>query len=88
MSEFELKKIINKYRKISLAILAVFLMLANAANHYMITKADDLRFELGLPVLPQQIGYIWPTIILGFIIVLYLCFYFFEKVLIEVIKNK
>ncbi|MFT6897144.1 MAG: hypothetical protein ACJA13_001550 [Paraglaciecola sp.] len=88
MSEIELKKIIKKYRNRSIFILGVFLIFANGAHYYLITNFNELQNELGLPIAPYEPSFILPALCFGLTIVLSLCFYSFEKVLVEIIKTE
>jgi len=88
MSESELKKLMRKYQIKASIILMAALMIAIMANTYLINSSIDRHYELNLPYTSSDTGFIWGAIILGLYTVLALCFHFFEKVLIEVIKQQ
>jgi hypothetical protein len=88
MSEFEIKKIVSKYRKRAALLLGVFSLMAIAANWFLISQNIERRFELGLTQETINQGFTWGAIILGLNVVLWLGFYSMEKVLIEIYHSK
>jgi hypothetical protein len=88
MSENELKKLIKQYKIKATLILMVTLIIAVLVNTYLIKSSIDRHYDLGLPYTTSDTGFIWGAIILGLYTVLSLCFYFFERILIEVIKQQ
>jgi len=88
MSESELKKLIRTYQIKASIILMAALIIAIFSHSFLINSAIDRHFELGLPYTSSDTGFIWGAIILGLYTVLSLCFHFFEKIFIEVIKQQ
>jgi len=88
MSESEIKAVISKYRTKSILGLLGFLLFAIAANYFLISNNIEHRFELGLPQESTDMGFLTSTIILELNVVLWLVFYSFEKILIELFKSR
>jgi hypothetical protein len=88
MSPDEIKLIIKKYKFKSIYILMGFLLFAVFANWYLINSSIERRAELGLPYTSSDSGFIWLTVGMGLYIVLYLCFYSFEKILLKILTNQ
>jgi len=88
MSEIELKQIIQKYKRKSAAILMVVLLAAVWANWFLVNSTIDKRYELGLTYTSSESGFIWGALIFGLFTVLFLCFHFFEKTLVEISKKE
>ena len=88
MSESEIKAIISKYRTRSFLGLFGFLSFAIAANYWLIQSGIEYRFELGLPQESTNTGFLSGTIIMGLNVVLWLAFYSFEKILLEIFKSR
>lgn len=84
MQQDEIKRLVNKYRLISIAWLTVFLVFAVFANWFLIESSIERHHELGLDHNLTSTGFIWGTIILGLNIVLHLFFYSLQKILIKV----
>jgi hypothetical protein len=88
MSEIELKEIIKKYRYRSVMILMAVLLVAVGANWFLINGAIQRHLELGLPYTSPDSGFIWGAVILGLNTVLLLGFHYFEKILIQILKQQ
>tara|TARA_R110002111_G_scaffold92705_1_gene144037 strand:- start:162 stop:443 length:282 start_codon:yes stop_codon:yes gene_type:complete len=88
MSETELKEIIKKYRYRSVMILMAALLFAVGANWFLINSAIERHHELGLIYTSPDSGFIWGAVILGLNTVLLLSFHFFEKILIQILKQQ
>lgn len=87
MIQEDIKSTIKKYKLISIACLLVFLLSAISINKYLIDKSIDRHFELGLVYTSTDSGFTWGAIIMGLFIVLYLCFYSFEKILLKLLTK-
>ncbi|MDF3125009.1 hypothetical protein [Rheinheimera sp. 1928-s] len=81
----EFSQLVRKYRVRSSYILAGFLFFWQLLKLYFVNSLIDRRSELGLPAIenPPEIGFIWLGVILGLFVVLNLCFYGFEKILVR-----
>jgi hypothetical protein len=88
MSEIELKELIKKYKRKSVMILMAALLFAVGANWFLINSAIERHYELGLIYTSPDSGFIWGAVILGLNTVLLLSFHFFEKVLIQILKQQ
>jgi hypothetical protein len=84
MQQDEIKRLVKKYNLISTGCLAGFLLLAVAANWFLLDSNIEHRTELGLEYTSTNLGFTWGTIIIGLNIVLQLLFYSLEKILIKV----
>ena len=87
MSENEIKSIFKKYKLISTGALLAFMLLAIYLNQYLTNRSIERHYELELPYAATESGYVWPTIIMGLFIVLHLCFYSFEKIMIKLLTK-
>jgi hypothetical protein len=88
MSQDEIKSIIKKYKYRASLVLGAFLMFALFSNWYLINNNIECHAELGLPYTNSDSGFVWGTIIMGLIIVLQLCFYSFEQILLKIFSNQ
>jgi hypothetical protein len=88
MSEIELKNIIKKYKRNSVMILMAVLLFAVGANWFLINNSIERHHELGLPYTSPDSGFIWGALILGLSTVLFLSFHYFEKILIQILKQQ
>jgi hypothetical protein len=88
MSEIELKNIIKKYKRNSVMILMAVLLFAVGANWFLINSSIERRYELGLAYTSPDSGFIWGALILGLNTVLLLSFHYFEKILIQILKQQ
>jgi hypothetical protein len=90
MSEIELKNIIKKYKRNSVMILMAALLSAVGANWLLINSSIERHYELelGLAYTSPDSGFIWGALILGLNTVLLLSFHYFEKILIQILKQQ
>jgi len=86
MPKDELKKLVRSYKIKAAMILLVCMLMCMGGNWYLIDSSIRLHYELGLPYASQDLGFIWGALIMGLFVVLYLCFYFFEQILLRVIR--
>ncbi|RVT44788.1 hypothetical protein EMM73_15915 [Rheinheimera sediminis] len=81
----EFSQLVHKYRVRSGYILAGFVFFWQLLKLYFVNSLMDRRSELGLPAIENspEIGFIWIGVVLGLFVVLNLCFYGFEKILVR-----
>jgi hypothetical protein len=87
MSQDEIKSIFKKYKRRAVAGLGGFLICAIFANWYLINSSIERNAELGLSYTSSDPGFILGIIIMGLYTVLYLCFYYFEKILLKILSH-
>lgn len=88
MSDIELKSIFKKYKRRVNAILSLFIFFFIGANWFLINHGIERRYELGLPQQSIDTGFTWGAILLGLMVVLNLCIYFIENVLVDIFKQQ
>jgi len=86
MSEKDLKQIIRKYHLKANGMLVVSLLIMICVDSYYKLQATQMYAELGLPSPPNNAEFVL-LIAIPFII-LNLCVYIIEKVLIDIYKSK
>ncbi len=81
----ELSQLVRRYRVRSFYVLAGFLFFWQLLKFYLINSSIDRRSELGLPAIESslEVGLIWLGVVLGLFVVLNLCFFGFEKILVR-----
>lgn len=82
MSEEDIKKIVKRYRMLSTLWLSLFLVVAVSANWALVSSNINSHYSSGLEYYSGDTGFIWGAIILGLNLILQLCFYSLEKVLL------
>ena len=88
MTESSIKSIIKKYKLRINILLFMFLMFFIAANWFLINSSIEKHYSLGLTYTSADTGFIWSAIIMGLMIVLNLCVYLIENVLIDIFKQQ
>ena len=87
MSEENIKKIVKRYKLLSWLCLSAFLIFAIAVDWFLKYSDVNRRIEHGLENYSGDTGFIWGTVIFGFFLLLHLCFYSLQKILLSLHKE-
>ena len=85
MSQEEIKSIFKKYKLRASGILAIVLIAFIYMDFYLKNHNVEQYAELNLPYHGGDLGYIWLGLGFGLFTVLQLCFYYFEKILLNLL---